>query len=73
MTQLDFRLSDVRQHVAVYHGQAGTYVSPEVAAQLACLLPDAKVHLTPGGHLRVSSRWTELLSPVAGCAHLSTG
>lgn len=73
ISQLDFRLSDVDQHVDVYQGRADTFVRPDSAAQLASLLPDAEVHLIPGGHLCVFTQWTELLSAVAGRAHLSTG
>jgi pimeloyl-ACP methyl ester carboxylesterase len=73
ISQLDFRLSDVRQHVAVYQGRSDTFVRPSAATRLASLLPDAEVHLIPGGHLCVFTQWTELLSAVAGRAHLSTG
>jgi pimeloyl-ACP methyl ester carboxylesterase len=72
ISQPDLELGDVDQHVDVYHGRSDTFVRPGAATQLASLLPDAGVHLIPGGHLCVFTEWTELLGAVAGRAHSST-
>ena len=67
--QPDFQLADVQQHVDVYHGDADTWVRPEAAQQLARLLPDAQVHIVPGGHMCVLPQSNELLGTLAGSAH----
>jgi pimeloyl-ACP methyl ester carboxylesterase len=72
MSQPDFQLADVQQHVDVRHGEADTWVRPEAAQQLARLLPDAKVHIVPGGHKCVLPQWNELLGTLAGRARLTS-
>jgi len=49
MTQLDFRLSDVRQPVAAYHGQADTYVRPEAPRSWQACCPTPTSTSSPGG------------------------
>lgn len=65
ISQPGFRLAEVHQHVDLYHGKADTFVRPGAAPFLADRLPDAGVHLVPGGHFCVFTQWAELLSAVA--------
>jgi pimeloyl-ACP methyl ester carboxylesterase len=57
-------LSEVRCPVVLWHGTDDEVAPPEVGRWLARRLPRAEVHVVPGGHHLLLTRWEEILSGV---------
>lgn len=58
-----FSPEDVGQHVEMLHGDADTFVSPDMARRLAGRLPDCHLELVPGaGHLLALPYWETVLA-----------